>query len=73
MNYNDVTDPGLTITFNPTPVKITVLTTIATTAVLTLATSVPATDTPTPAPTHSPLPLLLTPMALLAGLVLYRR
>lgn len=86
MNYNDVADPGLNITFNPTPTKTAVpattsatvpQTTIPTTAVTTIpattTTSVPFTETPTPAPTQSPVPVLIVPLALLAGLVLYRR
>lgn len=87
MNYNDVTDPGLVITFNPTPTKTivpptTTITTVATTvppttAATTIATiettPKPTTETPTPAPTQSPLPVFLVPLALLAGLVLYRK
>jgi hypothetical protein len=87
MNYNDVADLGLTITFNPTPIKTTVpLTTTATTvattvppttAATTIATTQttpePVTETPTPVPTQSPLPVVLIPLALLAGLVLYRK
>ncbi|MCZ9312223.1 MAG: hypothetical protein O0V67_02500 [Methanocorpusculum sp.] len=88
MDYNDVTDPGLVITFNPTPTKTTVpptttVTTVATTVPPTTAatpavtttgtTPKPTTGTPTPAPTQSPLPGLLVPLALLAGVVLYRK
>lgn len=87
MNYNDVTDPGLTITFNPTTVRTTAPTTavpttpattvpttaVTTAAVTTIATTAPVTETSTPAPTQSPLPLALAPLALLAGLALYRR
>ncbi|MDE2545430.1 MAG: hypothetical protein O0W99_01340 [Methanocorpusculum sp.] len=87
MDYTDVTDPGLTITFNPTPTKTTVpptttVTTVATTVPPTTAgttpattetTSEPTTGTQTPVPTQSPLPVLLVPLSLLAGLVLYRK
>ncbi|HJJ96874.1 MAG TPA: hypothetical protein O0X38_04460 [Methanocorpusculum sp.] len=87
MDYTDVTDPGLSITFNPIPTKTTVppttiVTTVATTVPQTTAgttpaatetTSKPTTGAQTPAPTQSPLPALLLPLALLAGVVLYRK
>ncbi len=86
MNYNDVTDPGLSITFNPTvtkttapttssatPVPTTVVTTMPTTISTTESTPCPTTQTPTPAPTKSPLPLMLAPLAVLAGALLLRK
>ncbi|MDU9376254.1 hypothetical protein McpSp1_08520 [Methanocorpusculaceae archaeon Sp1] len=83
MNYDDVGNSGTHITFNPTVTKTiapvtTVRTTIPTTVRTTVPTTeiptpIPTTETPTPAPTQSPLPLVLAPLAVLAGALLLRK
>ena len=83
MEYNDVTDPGVSITTNPTPtvttstpsVTVTTIppTTVATTSVPVETTSEPTTGEPTPSPTESSLPAFLAPLSLLGVLILFRR
>ena len=83
MEYNDVTDPGVSITTNPTPTVTTSTpsvtvptispTTVATTSVPVETTSVPSTEDPAPSPTKSSLPAFLAPFALLGVLILFRR
>ena len=83
MEYNDVTDPGVSITTNPTPtvttstpsVTVTTIppTTVATTSVPVETTSEPTTEKPTPSPTESSLPAFLAPLSLLGVLILFRR
>ena len=83
MEYNDVTDPGVSITTNPTPtvttstpsVTVTTIppTTVATTPVPIETTSEPTTEEPAPSPTKSSLPAFLAPFSLLGVLILFRR
>ena len=83
MEYNDVTDPGVSITTNPTPtvttstpsVTVTTIppTTVATTPIPVETTSEPTTEIPTPSPTESSLPVYLVTLSLLGALVLFRR
>ena len=83
MEYNDVTDPGVSITTNPTStpttatpsVTVTTIppTTVATTPIPVETTSEPTTEIPTPSPTESSLPVYLVTLSLLGALVLFRR
>ncbi|HJK52131.1 MAG TPA: hypothetical protein O0X60_03325, partial [Methanocorpusculum sp.] len=83
MEYNDVTDPGVSITTNPTStpttatpsVTVTTIppTTVATTSTPVETTSEPTTEIPTPSPTESSLPVYLVTLSLLGALVLFRR
>ena len=83
MEYNDVTDPGVSITTNPTPTSTISVpsvtettappTTMATTPTPVETTSEPTTGEPTPSPTESSLPAFLAPLSLLGVLILFRR
>ena len=83
MEYNDVTDPGVSITTNPTStpttatpsVTVTTIppTTVATTSTPVETTSEPTTEIPTPSPTESSFPVYLVTLSLLGALVLFRR
>lgn len=83
MEYNDVTDPGVSITTNPTPTSTISVpsvtettappTTMATTPTPVETTSEPTTEIPTPSPTESSLPAFLAPLSLLGVLILFRR
>ena len=83
MEYNDVTDPGVSITTNPTPTSTISVpsvtettappTTMATTPTPVETTSEPTTEIPTPSPTESSLPVYLVTLSLLGALVLFRR
>ena len=82
MEYNDVTDPGVSITTNPTPTSTISVpsvtettappTTMATTPTPVETTSEPTTGEPTPSPTESSLPVYLVTLSLLGALVLFR-
>ena len=83
MEYNDVTDPGVSITTNPTPTSTISVpsvtettappTTMATTPTPVETTPEPTTGEPTPSPTESSLPAFLAPLSLLGVLILFRR